>query len=63
VRAFRNLLPAPGHSITAIAEMLGMSPGTLGEHVPALRELRATRAGGAAPVFVPMFLNPLPPNG
>ncbi|MFF7730925.1 recombinase family protein [Streptomyces sp. NPDC008001] len=39
----RDLLPNPEHSITAIAKMLGVSPGTLYNHIPDLRELRASR--------------------
>ncbi|MER5627289.1 hypothetical protein ABT061_40330 [Streptosporangium sp. NPDC002544] len=36
----RNLL---GTSVTSIAELLGVSPGTLYNHIPNLRELRAAR--------------------
>ncbi|MGK5639787.1 hypothetical protein ACSNOK_15955 [Streptomyces sp. URMC 126] len=39
----RDLLPNSEHSITAIAKMLGVSPGTLYNHIPDLRELRASR--------------------
>lgn len=42
VRAARDLLPDPGRSITSIAKLLGVSPGTLYNHIPDLRELRAT---------------------
>ncbi|WP_058043850.1 recombinase family protein [Streptomyces roseifaciens] len=45
IRAARDLLPAPGRSITSIAKLLGVSPGTLYNHIPDLRELRA----GAVP--------------
>ncbi|MFE3686469.1 recombinase family protein [Streptomyces sp. NPDC059095] len=38
-------LPDPGRSITSIAKLLGVSPGTLYNHIPDLRELRA----GAGP--------------
>lgn len=41
IRAARDLLPYPGHSITSIAKLLGVSPGRLSNHVPDLRELRA----------------------
>ncbi|MFF8995495.1 recombinase family protein [Streptomyces sp. NPDC014983] len=41
VRAARDLLPDPGRSITSIAKLLGVSPGTLYNHIPDLRELRA----------------------
>lgn len=36
----RDLLPDPGRSISSIAELLGISPGTLYNHIPDLRELR-----------------------
>lgn len=42
IRAARDLLPDPGRSITSIAKLLGVSPGTLYNHIPDLRELRAT---------------------
>lgn len=38
-------LPDPGRSITSIANLLGISPGTLCNHIPNPRELRA----GAVP--------------
>ncbi|MCG0289038.1 hypothetical protein [Streptomyces sp. PSAA01] len=41
----RDLLPDPGRSISSIAKLLGVSPGTLYNHIPDLRELRA----GAVP--------------
>ncbi|MBI0319114.1 helix-turn-helix domain-containing protein, partial [Streptomyces javensis] len=41
IRAARDLLPDPGHSITSIAKLLGVSPGTLHNHIPDLRELRS----------------------
>ncbi|MFF3788341.1 hypothetical protein [Streptomyces sp. NPDC001933] len=41
----RDLLPDPGRSITSIAKLLGVSSGTLYNHIPDLRELRA----GAVP--------------
>ncbi|MFF7361857.1 recombinase family protein [Streptomyces sp. NPDC008125] len=41
IRAARDLLPDPGRSITSIAKLLGVSPGTLYNHIPDLRELRA----------------------
>lgn len=44
IRAARDLLPNPGHSITSIAKLLGVSPGTLYNHIPDLRELRPARA-------------------
>ncbi|WP_306875806.1 recombinase family protein [Streptosporangium brasiliense] len=43
LRAARDLLPNPEHSITSIARLLGVSPGTLYNHIPELRELRASR--------------------
>lgn len=36
------MLPNPEHSITSIAKLLGVSPGTLYNHIPDLRELRAS---------------------
>ena len=42
LRAARDMLPNPKHSITSIAKLLGVSPGTLYNHIPDLRELRAT---------------------
>ncbi|GAA3074058.1 recombinase family protein [Streptosporangium carneum] len=44
IRAVRDLLPNPEHSITSIAKLLGVSPGTLYNHIPDLRELRAGQA-------------------
>lgn len=41
IRAARDLLPDPGRSITSIAKLLGVSPGTLYNHIPDLRGLRA----------------------
>ncbi len=41
LRAARDLLPNPEHSITTIAKLLGVSPGTLYNHIPDLKELRA----------------------
>ena len=41
IRAARDLLSNPEHSITSIAKLLGVSPGTLYNHIPDLRELRA----------------------
>lgn len=45
IRAARDLLPDPGRSITSIAKLQGVSPGTLYNHIPDLRELRT----GAVP--------------
>jgi DNA invertase Pin-like site-specific DNA recombinase len=45
IRAARDMLPNPEHSIAGIAKLLGVSPGTLYNHIPDLKELRA----GAAP--------------
>src|SRR4051812_38138739 len=41
LRAARDMLPNPDTSVTAIAKLLGVSPGTLYNHIPDLRELRA----------------------
>jgi DNA-binding CsgD family transcriptional regulator len=35
------MLPNPDTSFTSIARLLGISPGTLYNHIPDLRELRA----------------------
>lgn len=43
IRAARDMLPNPEASITSIAKLLGVSPGTLYNHIPDLRELRASR--------------------
>ncbi|WP_425586368.1 helix-turn-helix domain-containing protein [Streptomyces sannanensis] len=40
IKAARDLLPDPGRSITSIAKLLGVSPGTLYNYIPDLRELR-----------------------
>jgi DNA invertase Pin-like site-specific DNA recombinase len=45
IRAARDLLPDPDRSITSIAKLLGVSPGTLYNHIPDLREPRV----GAVP--------------
>jgi AcrR family transcriptional regulator len=42
LRAARDMLPNPAHSITSIAKLLGISPGTPYNHIPNLRELRAS---------------------
>lgn len=41
LRMARDMLPNPENSITSIARMLGISPGTLYNHIPDLKELRA----------------------
>jgi DNA invertase Pin-like site-specific DNA recombinase len=41
IRAARDMVPNPDASVTAIAKLLGVSPGTLYNHIPDLRELRA----------------------
>ncbi|CAM5561728.1 recombinase family protein (plasmid) [Streptomyces viridifaciens] len=43
IKAARDMLPNPDLSITAIAKLLKISPGTLYNHIPDLRELRASR--------------------
>ncbi len=40
IRAARDMLPNPENSITSIAKILGVSPGTLYNHIPDLNELR-----------------------
>jgi transposase-like protein len=52
------MLPNPEYSVTSIAKLLGVSPGTLYNHIPDLKELRAQRAlgtgpSGAEPVSLP----------
>ncbi|MGW7477955.1 recombinase family protein [Nonomuraea muscovyensis] len=41
LKAARDLLPDPGRSVTSIAKLLGVSVGTLYNHIPDLNELRA----------------------
>lgn len=41
IRRARALLPDPEQSVKSIAELLGVSPGTLYNHIPDLRELRS----------------------
>ncbi|MFE7332342.1 hypothetical protein ACFU8W_47340 [Streptomyces sp. NPDC057565] len=41
IRAACDLLPDPGRSVTSIAGLLGVSPGTLCNHIPDLKELCA----------------------
>ncbi|MGW0670673.1 recombinase family protein [Streptomyces sp. NPDC002746] len=43
LRAARDLLPNPENSIETIAALLGVSVGTLYNHVPDLKELRGSR--------------------
>jgi DNA invertase Pin-like site-specific DNA recombinase len=43
LRAARDMLPNPENSITSIAKLLGVSPGTLYNHIPDLKELRTRR--------------------
>lgn len=53
IRAARDMLPNPDHSITSIATLLGVSPGTLYNHIPDLRELRAKPRPRSAPITGP----------
>jgi DNA invertase Pin-like site-specific DNA recombinase len=62
LRQARDLLPNPKNSVASIAKLLGVSPGTLYNHIPDLKELRAGRghreleqAGGKAQ---PLRTNP-----
>ncbi|MEV0588004.1 recombinase family protein [Nonomuraea sp. NPDC050310] len=41
LKAARDLLPDPGRSVTSIANLLGISVGTLYNHIPDLQELRS----------------------
>ncbi|MER6257882.1 recombinase family protein [Streptomyces sp. NPDC001584] len=43
LRAARDMLPNPENSIETIAAMLGVSVGTLYNHIPDLKELRGSR--------------------
>ncbi|BCK66478.1 hypothetical protein Srufu_004310 [Streptomyces libani subsp. rufus] len=43
IAAARDMLPNPDHSIASIAGLLGVSPGTLYNHVPDLQALRQSR--------------------
>ena len=43
IRAARDMLPNLDASVTSIARLLGVSVGTLYNHIPDLRELRASR--------------------
>lgn len=43
LRAARDMLPNSENSVETIAELLGVSVGTLYNHVPDLKELRASR--------------------
>jgi AcrR family transcriptional regulator len=40
------MLPNPDASITSIARLLGVSPGTLYNHIPDLKQLRASSHKG-----------------
>ncbi|GAA5197157.1 recombinase family protein [Arthrobacter gyeryongensis] len=42
IRAARDMLPNPESSIISIAKLLGVSPGTLYNHIPDLKQLRAS---------------------
>jgi DNA invertase Pin-like site-specific DNA recombinase len=43
LRAARDMLPNPDNSVETIAKLLGVSVGTLYNHIPELKELRASR--------------------
>ncbi|MFE7429250.1 recombinase family protein [Streptomyces sp. NPDC057545] len=43
LRAARDMLPNPDNSIETIAALLGVSVGTLYNHIPEIKELRASR--------------------
>ncbi|MFI0960613.1 recombinase family protein [Streptomyces sp. NPDC021080] len=45
IKAARDLLPDPGRSITSIAKLLGVCPGTLYSRIPDLREPGAEAIG------------------
>ncbi|MFG2895051.1 recombinase family protein [Streptomyces sp. NPDC048248] len=44
IRAARDMLPNPENSVASIARILGVSVGTLYNHIPDLQELRTSRA-------------------
>ncbi|MGW0476865.1 hypothetical protein [Streptomyces coeruleorubidus] len=60
IRAARDLLPGPGRSITSIVKLLGVSPGTLYNHIPDLQELRT---GAAFVLSVRAHLDEATPTG
>ncbi|MFJ7201860.1 MULTISPECIES: recombinase family protein [unclassified Streptomyces] len=43
IRAARDMLPNPENSVATIAKILGVSVGTLYNHIPDLKELRTSR--------------------
>lgn len=43
IRAARDMLPNPENSVASIARLLGVSVGTLYNHIPDLQELRTSR--------------------
>ncbi|WP_406509753.1 hypothetical protein [Streptomyces sp. NBC_00212] len=43
LRAARDMLPTPENSIETIAALTGVSVGTVYNHIPDLKELRAAR--------------------
>ncbi len=49
LRAARDMLPNPENSIETIAALLGVSVGTLYNHVPDLKELRGSRIPAQLP--------------
>ena len=49
LRQARDLLPNPANSLDSIAKLLGVSVGTLYNHIPDLRELRAAGRARAIP--------------
>lgn len=64
LRAARDMLPNPENSITAIAKLLGVSPGTLYNHIPDLRELRTSRQRPDPPDLMQRLRNqPRPSQG
>ncbi len=51
IRAARDMVPQPAASVASIANLPGISPGTLYNHIPDLQELRA--AGRKAQLTAP----------
>lgn len=43
IRAARDMLPNSANSVTSVAKLLGVSVGTLYNHIPELKQLRQSR--------------------
>ncbi|RZU48835.1 DNA invertase Pin-like site-specific DNA recombinase [Krasilnikovia cinnamomea] len=60
LRSARDMLPNPDVSVASIAKILGVSPGTLYNHIPELRELRAAGQARARGTQLPVDTRPAP---